>query len=171
VVVGVGLAGQGPSVVTPSPQPSALAVVPSVRVDASTRPRPADASTAGAPAANAVDGRLSMTLPHASVPAIRTRTIDIAGAVEGNGQLRVGIEAPDGHLIVVRTIPIEDGPFCVTFDLPDPRPGGPLVASVALIGMDGIPIEGVRRSFLSGPLVVPSLGEDGLVGGLVFGSS
>ena len=41
-----------------------------------------------------------------------------------------------------------------------------MFVSVVLIGMNGLPIEAIRRSFESGPLNTPPMGEDGLVGGV-----
>lgn len=40
--------------------------------------------------------------------------------------------------------PQRAGRFQVTFDLPNPRPNGNMVVAVAIIGRDGLPIDGIR---------------------------
>jgi hypothetical protein len=120
-----------------------------------------------APAAVApVEERLALTAPSMRGLLIGTRAIDIAGTVKGNGPVIVTLESRNQHILDSRTIDVEDGPFVVSFDLPNPRPGGRMFVSVVLIGMNGLPIEAIRRSFESGPLKTPPMGEDGLVGGV-----
>jgi len=120
-----------------------------------------------APAAVApVEERLDLTAPSMRGLLIGTRAIDIAGTVRGTGPVIVTLESRNQHILESRTIQVEDGPFVVSFDLPNPRPGGRMFVSAVLIGMDGLPVEAIRRSFESGPLREPPMGEDGLVGGI-----
>ena len=62
--------------------------------------------------------------------------------------------------VPVRLVGLRTGRFQVTFDLPNPRPNGNMVVAVSILGPDGQPT-GER----------PALGEDGLMGGIVFGES
>jgi hypothetical protein len=58
--------------------------------------------------------------------------------------------------------------FLVRFELPDPRPVGPMAVRVVAFDRDGERLVVVRQPFRLGPLSRPTLGDDGLVGGLVF---
>ena len=81
--------------------------------------------------------------------------------------------------------PQRAGRFQVTFDLPNPRPNGNMVVAVAIIGPDCLPIDGIRRRVRMGRILVGTsavaterpagrartLGDDGLMGAIVFGRS
>jgi hypothetical protein len=143
--------------------------VPAVAVGAS----PAAGASAGMPAAvvaplavSPVVERLAVTAPSMRGLLIGTRAIDIAGTVRGSGPVIVTLESRNQHILESRTIEVQDGPFVVSFDLPNPRPGGRMFVSAVLIGLNGVPVEAIRRSFESGPLKTPPMGEDGLVGGI-----
>jgi hypothetical protein len=58
--------------------------------------------------------------------------------------------------------------FLVRFGLPDPRPMGPMVVRVVAFDRDGQRLAVVRRPFRLGPIDRPTLGDDGLLGGIVF---
>ncbi len=70
------------------------------------------------------------------------------------------------------------GAFTVVLRIPDPRPIGPAVLQVSRVDPAGREAMMVERPLVIGPLAVPPpqaqrppLGEDGLVGGLVFGTA
>jgi hypothetical protein len=140
--------------------------------EAAASPRP-DPPRDQAPAwVSGPQDRLTMTLPSARNVAVATRTVEVAGTlVGGAGRVVVTLESRRSHLLESRTFVVLDGRFHVSFDLPNPRPGGRMWVSVVLLGPAGLPLEAIRRPFLSGALVPRTLGEDGLVGGIVFGTA
>ena len=107
----------------------------------------------------------------------------------GNREIDVAVTTPTRSPDLAR--PQRAGRFQVTFDLPNPRPNGNMVVAVAIIGPDGQPIDGVRRRvrigrigrigrIVDGTSAVATerpagrtrtLGEDGLMGRIVFGRS
>jgi hypothetical protein len=110
--------------------------------------------------------RMSLTAPPARNVAIRTRTVDVAGMVVGGGRIVVTLESRGAHLLESRSVIAgADGRFRASFPLPQPRPGGLMWVSAVLVADDGLPIEAIRRSIISGPLDEPTLGDDGLIGG------
>jgi len=139
---------------------------------------------------------LVVTTPARSDDEITTRRLTITGYVVGVPlPVRVSLEARGNREIdSVVTMPTRSpdlarpqraGRFQVTFDLPNPRPNGNMVVAVAIIGPDGQPIDGVRRRVRIGRIVdgtsavaterptgrTRPLGEDGLMGRIVFGRS
>ena len=134
-------------------------------------------------------------MPARSGDEMTTRRLTITGYVVGVPMpVRVSLEARGNREIdsVVTTPtrspdlarPQRAGRFQVTFDLPNPRPNGNMVVAVAVIGPDGLPIDGVRRRVRIGQIVEEmraalerlaverrTLGEDGLMGRLVFDGS
>ncbi len=136
---------------------------------------------------------LVVTMPARSDEEITTRRLTITGYVVGVPMpLRVSLEARGNREIDVAVTtptrspdlarPQRAGRFQVTFDLPNPRPNGNMVVAVAVIGPDGLPIDGVRRRVRIGRILVGTsavaterpagwtrpLGEDGLMGAIVL---
>lgn len=58
--------------------------------------------------------------------------------------------------------------FLVRFGLPEPRLTVPMVVRVVALDRDGHLLANVLRPFRLGPVERPTLGDDGLLGGLVF---
>ena len=138
---------------------------------------------------------LVVTLPARFDDEITTRGLTITGYVVGVPMpVRISLEARNNREIdsAVTTPtrssdlarPQRAGRFQVTFDLPNPRPNGNMVVAVSIVGPDGQPIDGVRRRVRIGRIVEdlraamerhtgerPTLGEDGLMGRLVFDGS
>jgi len=104
-------------------------------------------------------------------------------AVEA-GPLRVTLESSGGKLVASQTLAdaTGSGPFRVDFPLSNPRPGGTMVVQVVAFTSHGIPVEVVRIPIEIGA-VLPGTpgnvgrtregtrGEDGIIGGIVFGSA
>ena len=136
---------------------------------------------------------LVVTVPARSGDEITTRRLTITGYVvgvpmpirvsleaRGNREIDSAITTPTRSSDLAR--PQRAGRFQVTFDLPNPRPNGNMVVAVAILGPGGQPIDGVRRRVRIGRILdgtsavttggpagrTRTLGEDGLMGGLVF---
>ena len=108
---------------------------------------------------------LVVTTPARSDDEITTRRLTITGYVVGVPMpVRVSLEARGNREIdSVVTMPTRSpdlarpqraGRFQVTFDLPNPRPNGNMVVAVAIIGPDGLLIDGVRRRVRIGRILV-----------------
>lgn len=142
------------------------------------------------------DQAVVVTLPARSGDEITTRQLIITGYVVGaSAPLRISLEARGNREIdsVVITPtrsrglsrPQRAGRFDIAFDIPNPRPNGTMVVQVAVLDPDGLPIDVVRRrvrigTILDGTVAVATvrparrtrtLGEDGLMGRLVFEGS
>jgi len=104
-------------------------------------------------------------------------------AVEA-GPLRVTLESSGGKLIASETLESVGGStaFRVDFPLSNPRPGGLMVVQVVAFTTHGIPLEVVRIPIEIGALLPGTprnvgrtgegtRGEDGIIGGIVFGSA
>lgn len=158
LIVGTGLVGRGGEA--------------PVRAEAAASARP-DQPRAQAPAWVAgPPERLTMTMPSARNVAIATRTVEVAGTLDGGaGHVVVTLESRRSHLLESRTVPVVDGRFHASFVLPNPRPGGRMWVSVVLLGPTGLPLEAIRRPFVSAALMPRTLGEDGLVGRIVLGTT
>ena len=163
-----------------------------VEAGATTRPAESTRSAVGIEPFQA----LVVTVPARSGDEITTRRLTITGYVvgvpmpirvsleaRGNREIDSAITTPTRSSDLAR--PQRAGRFQVTFDLPNPRPNGNMVVAVAIIGPDGRPIDGVRRRIRIGRILdgtspattgrpaarTRTLGEDGLMGGLVFDGS
>jgi hypothetical protein len=113
-----------------------------------------------------------MTVPAARNLTVTSSAVDVAGTLAGAaGRIVVSLESRGSQLLDSRNLLVTDGRFHASFDLPNPRPGGRMFVSVVLLAVDGTPIEAIRRPIVSGPLAQRTLGEDGLVGGIVFGGT
>ena len=161
LLVGSGLLGRGG-------EAPARPVPTRVEAAASARPEPPRAQ---APAwVTGPPERLTMTIPGARNVSVSTRTVEVAGTLDGGaGRVVVSLESRRSHLLEARTVSVLDGRFRTSFVLPNPRPGGRMWVSAVLLGPMGLPLEAIRRPIVSGPLAQRILGEDGLVGGIVFG--
>ena len=98
--------------------------------------------------------------------------------------MRVTLESSGGKLIASETLESVGGatPFRVDFPLSNPRPGGRMVVQVVAFTTHGIPLEVVRIPVEIGALLPGTprhvgrtgegtRGEDGIIGGIVFGSA
>lgn len=132
---------------------------------------------------------LIVTDPLHSGESITTRRLRVTGYALGTAAIvRVSLQARREREIETATIrprqaadgaavePV--GRFSVAFDLPNPRPNGTMVLEVALIADDGRVVDTIRRRVVLDAIVpttpgsagAPSFGEDGLMGGLPFGT-
>jgi hypothetical protein len=138
--------------------------------DASARPDQAQAHVLPASRPRRSE-RLAMTVPAARNVSVTTKAVDVAGTLDGGaGRVVVTLESRGSQLLDSRVLSVVDGRFHASFDLPNPRPGGRMFVSAVLLAPDGVPLEAIRRPIVSGPLSPRTLGEDGLVGGIVFGT-
>ena len=96
----------------------------------------------------------------------------------GSGPVQVVVESSGGKAIAIRTVgpttvgrPANDPapPFLTRFPISNPRPGGEMTIQVIAYDPDGLPVDVVRRRFVIGAIAVREIGEDGLMGGIVFG--
>lgn len=165
LIIGTGLVGRGGEApVRADAAPAEAEVAASPRPDPPRDQAPAWVSSPR--------DRLTMTLPSARNVTVATRSVEVAGTLDGGaGRVVVTLESRRSHLLESRTVSVVDGRFHASFVLPNPRPGGRMWVSVVLLGPAGLPLEAIRRPFMSGALVPRALGEDGLVGGIVFGTT
>jgi hypothetical protein len=166
-VAGIGLFGQRPA------PPDAIAAVPS-----GARPHDAQRVMLAPALVPLTSDRLTMTRPYARNAPVHTQTVEVAGAVGGGvGDARAGgrdvdrvvvtLESRRSHLLESRTLSVAaDGRFTTSFPLPNPRPGGRMRVTIVLIADNGLPIEAIRRPFVSGPLTQTNFGQDGLISGM-----
>jgi hypothetical protein len=168
VVVGAGVLGRGGEPRAPDGAgPSARTAVDASAPAGSLVAR----AFASAVAPPIMPERLTMTIPAARNVTVTSAAVDIAGTLDGEpGRVVVTLESRGSQLLDSRTVLVRDGRFHAAFDLPNPRPGGRMFVSVVLLAADGTPLEAIRRPIVSGPLTPRSLGADGLVGGIVFGT-
>jgi hypothetical protein len=100
------------------------------------------------------------------------------------GQVRVTLESSGAKLVASETIPASGagGAFRVEFPLSNPRPGGTMVVQVVAFDSAGIPVDVVRIPVEIGAIVPAApaavarngsgpMGDDGLIGGIVFGTA
>jgi hypothetical protein len=126
------------------------------------------------------DGELIvLTSPATGDPTITAVDLFVQGYLQGEAAaVRVVLEiegAPVDEWTVQPTLAFGERPsstrhaqFLVRFGLPDPRPIGPMVVSAIALDRDGERLAVIRRPFRVGPIDRPTLGDDGILGGLVF---
>lgn len=103
-----------------------------------------------------------------------TRGLVVRGLVPaGTGPLRISLESRGGKALRIETVEpmprLGQQPQAFAIELPvgGPRPGGILTVQVVAYDDDGVPIDGIRRRVVLGPIERTVGGEDGLMGGLV----
>jgi hypothetical protein len=176
-VAGLAFAGRAatePTQASPAPDAAAVAAT--------------DGSASAAPGASA--GTDGASGPGSRTPGIALARPTVDGAPVTSARLLVNGSYPDpdrplkvalfnmwgdelaGANLLVR------GEFSVVLRLPEPRPIGPAVLQIRRVDAVGRAELLVERPLVIGPLAAapaqverPPLGEDGLVGGLVFGTS
>jgi hypothetical protein len=126
--------------------------------DRTTAEAPAEPSEAPSAAAPAVDSDRSVRIDRPARPdeVVRTREIVVRGQVtKGVSQVWITLES-GGRPIATKSIdPIGMPrnnlvPFETRFRVDRPRPAGPLFVMVVAIGVDGVPIDAMRRRFRLG---------------------
>lgn len=153
VVAGVGALGES-EIAPPSEAPS-LAVV--------ARPSPATIDTP-----EPIAGVIELQEPAAAGSVVTTPDLVIRGYLrERGGPVRVLLESSGGKPMLTRTLSPSPW-FVVNLPLSNPRPGGELTVQVIAYDLDGIPIDVVRRRVVIGAIAEREIGEDGLMGEIVF---
>lgn len=140
---------------------AATAAAPSIEVVVSPSLRAIDT-------AEPVLGVIELQEPAAAGSIVTTPDLVIRGYLrERGGPVRVLLESSGGKPMLTRTL--SPAPwFVVNLPLSNPRPGGEMTVSVIAYDLDGIPIDVVRRRVVIGAIAEREIGEDGLMGGLVF---
>ena len=181
VVVGAALAGGG----------AAGEAIPAASPGEPLRPSSAATGAVLAPAADGESSDIVLDSPGAINQLITGRVVLVRGHLhEGTGRVQVLLQSNGAEPIVVRTVepiilPDRRGrvlppQFVVTLAVPDPRPSGPAV--VQIVAYDG---SGRARDVLLHPIQIgalldptysdgsrrPPTGEDGLMGGITFGTN
>jgi hypothetical protein len=98
--------------------------------------------------------------------------------------VRVTVESTGATLVASEMLPASGagGAFQLELPLADPRPDGPMVVQVVALAANGMPLEVVRIPVEIGaitegaPRIVGRtgegpIGEDGIIGGIVFGNA
>lgn len=140
---------------------------------------PTVGSTSQADAAAEPGQLIVLTSPAEGDPTITAVELFVQGYLQGDAaSVRVTLvtdgdridEASGRPALALgeRPSPTRHAPFLVRFGLPDPRPTGSMVVRVEALDGDGERLAAVRRRFWLGPILRPTLGDDGLLGGLVF---
>lgn len=162
---------------------------PSIDLEASLDPGPQ------APPAGPIDpDLLFVSLPAHDDDEITTRQLTVSGFLRGaSASVLVSLEGRRNRVIdsiLTFAYPTPGaaesqptGRFKVAFDLPNPRPNGEMLVNVAVLDVDGQPVdvvwrwvrigrivdEAVSPSARTGPPVrTRTLGDDGLMGGIVL---
>lgn len=113
-------------------------------------------------------GVIELQEPAAAGTVVTTPDLVIRGyLLEGGGPVRVVLESSGGKPMLTRTLSPSPW-FVVNLPLSNPRPGGEMTVSVIAYDLDGIPIDVVRRRVVIGAIAEREIGEDGLMGGIVF---
>ncbi|HYH92532.1 MAG TPA: hypothetical protein VD763_05175 [Candidatus Saccharimonadales bacterium] len=137
--------------------------------------------------------RIVLEQPSMAGQTVTTPDLLIRGHLtDGDGPIRISLwSGSDTQMEVVRLDALrapETGfrprfaaPFQARFPLPNPRPNGTMFVEVVAFDRDGIPLESLRVPILVGAIAAPSTGvgqsgtgthgEDGIVGGIVFGTA
>jgi hypothetical protein len=158
-----------------SPPP---AIAPSL---AAVAPSPSTVAVAVADA----DPVLHVDAPSGPGAVITTPGLRVRGSRTGpSGPVRITLESSGSKLIASETIPANGagGAFAVDFPLSNPRPGGTMVVQVVAFTSHGIPLEVVRIPIEIGAILEGAprnvgrtgdgpIGEDGILGGIVFGNA
>lgn len=130
------------------------------------------------------DQALVVTSPATLGEEITARRLVVSGYVVGKPvAIRISLQGRrERELDSVTVAPVRSpdltrpqraGQFEVTFDLPDPRPTGPMIVEVALLTSEGRVIDLTRRRIQVGAIVEAVrerrvVGEDGLMGRIPF---
>jgi len=128
--------------------------------------------------------------PATSTSVVTTRDLVVRGHVpEGSGHIVVMLESKSPERMIVVTVNptrLPDGElhgmsaFLATVQLPAPRPTGPAVVHVIAFDADGTATEILLRTVQIGALIDPTYGdgsarpptgEDGLMGGIPYGTN
>lgn len=120
----------------------------------------------------------ALTLPTIDSQPLTTSTVIVRGSSPTSfGPLRVSLYSMRGDELAGADLPAEST-FLTALRIPEPRPVGPALLRVSRILGDGGTEPLVDRPVVIAPLAPtpatvrrPPLGEDGLVGGLVFGTA
>lgn len=156
------------------PDVSVVAVAPT---PASSAPLPA---SAGMHHLASTDGELIvLTSPAEGDPTITSVELIVQGYLQSEAaSLRVTIETDWYRVDEATLLPVlafgerpgatRHAQFLVRFGLSEPRLIGPMVVRVVALDRDGHLLADALRPFQLGPVERPSLGDDGLLGGLVF---
>ena len=118
---------------------------------------------------------------------ITTRDLIVRGSIRGTSVPVLVTFESRGAMLVSRVQPspaplLAPAGFEVVFHLPDPRPTGPLVVQVMAMSPAGVTLEVIRLPVTIGDLAPSTprevgrdgdggLGEDGIIGGIVFGNA
>lgn len=106
--------------------------------------------------------------PAAAGSVVTTQDLVIRGYLrEQGGPIRVLLESSGGKPMVNRMFSPSPW-FVVNLPLSNPRPGGEVTLWIIAYDLDGIPIDVVRRHVVMGAIAEREIGEDGLMGGIVF---
>lgn len=120
-----------------------------------------------------------VTSPAEGDPTITAAELIVQGFLQADAaSLRVSLET-DWYRVdqatVVPALAFGERPgvtrraqFLVRFGISEPRLAVPMVVRVVALDRDGNRLADVLRPFRLGPVVRPTLGDDGLLGGLVF---
>jgi hypothetical protein len=133
---------------------------------------------------------LSVDTPDRPGAVITTRDLVVRGSVQRTGlPLQVTLESSGAKLLLGReTVQPSPAPllapsgFEIAFPLADPRPTGRVVVEVTALSPAGVALEVVRIPVTIGALAPSTprevgrdgeggLGDDGIVGGIVFGNA
>ncbi len=141
------------------------------------RPAVALAPESSATDAGVIDPEiLVVTSPRGPGVEITTRRLTIEGHLHATtAVVSVSLEAR-GNRVIDTFVTQPTATFQVGFDLPKPRPNGRMVISVVVLGPTGGLTDAIRWPVVIGAIAEtapprPTLGEDGLMGGLVFGTT
>jgi hypothetical protein len=129
---------------------------------------------------------LALDQPARRDDVVTTRELIVRGRVARSaGLVRIILESRGGKPIATAAIDPTGGghgdwiPFESRFQLAFPRPGGDMILFLIAVDENGIPIDAIRRRFSMGAIIdIPgtgsrrgSNGEDGLMGGIPFGTN
>ncbi len=161
IAVGVGVLGQH---VALGPDGAAVVAVPA----SSPSPTPTDepGATEVAVAAPPIEGTdpIILSSPLFGPAVVTSARLEVEGSINVRAiAADVSLEARGARTIATErvTFPtVLDGirppvppDFRVWFDLPNPRPNGTMWVMVTVYGPDGLPLAGIRRAFVVGPLL------------------
>jgi hypothetical protein len=147
---------------------------------------PAATATRGFPSSSTVSvfgharPAISLDRPQGAGARLVTADVVVSGALGRRvARVDVALVADDGStLATTSSAPVlaprtgwHDAPdtFSVRLLLPDPRPTGPASIRVVTRDEDDQPVDTLTTAVRIEPLARPSVGADGLVGGIVFG--
>jgi hypothetical protein len=171
-IVGVSLVGRlaepgNPSVPAETAGLAPVAAIPPAPTDLPSLPEPSP------------EELVVITSPAEGDPTITAPELIVQGFLQAEAaQLSVSLET-DWYQVeeamIVPALAFAERPaatrhaqFLVRFGLSEPRLSGPMVVRVVALDAEGHQLADVQRPFRLGPIERPALGDDGLLGGLVF---